>query len=65
MNKPKLCINRTIKKVPMQKIFVYLTCINRTSVYSKHKNWSQADSRFVGFTVYLLFEKLGGRSENI
>jgi len=41
LNLPKSCINQTLNKVLMQEIFVNLTCINRTPVYSKHKSWSQ------------------------
>ena len=40
LNKPKFCINRTLNKVLMQKIFVNLTCINQTPVYFEHKSWS-------------------------
>jgi len=28
----------------MQEIFVNLTCINQTPVYSEHKSWSQGNS---------------------
>ena len=40
LNKLKFCINRTLNKVLMQKIFVNLTCINQTPVYFEHKSWS-------------------------
>ena len=44
LNKPKSCINRTLNRVLMKEIFVNLTCINRTPVYSEHKNWFQGSS---------------------
>ena len=34
LNKPESCINRTLNKVQMYEIFVNLTCINQTLVYS-------------------------------
>ena len=36
----------------MQEIFVNLTCINRTPVYSERKSWSQGGSAQTGFTVF-------------
>ena len=33
-------------------MLVNLTCINWTSVYSEHKNWSQGGSVETGLTVY-------------
>ena len=45
LNKPESYIKRTLNKLLMQKIFVYLTCINRTPVYSKHKSFSQVQFR--------------------
>ena len=44
LNKPKSCINRILNKVPIKKIFVNLTCINQTPVYSEHNSWSQGSS---------------------
>ena len=44
LNKPKSCINQTLNKILMQEIFVNLTFINRTLVYSEHKSWSQGNS---------------------
>ena len=44
-------MNQTLNKVLMQEIFVKLTCVNRTPVYSKHKSWSQG-----GFAVYYNFD---------
>ena len=45
------CLNRTMNKVQKQRIFVNLTCISRTPVYSKNKSWSQGGSYQTGFTV--------------
>ena len=44
LNKPKSYINRILNKVPIKKIFVNLTCINQTPVYSEHNSWSQGSS---------------------
>lgn len=33
----KFCINQPLNKVPIYEIFVHVTCINKTPVYSKHK----------------------------
>jgi hypothetical protein len=40
-NKLESCINWTLNKVQIYEIFVNLTCINQTPVYSEHKSWSQ------------------------
>jgi hypothetical protein len=40
LNKLKSCINRTLNKVLIQEIFVNLTCVNQTPVYSEDKSWS-------------------------
>ena len=53
LNKPESCINHIKIKVPMMQIFVNLTCINRTPVYSEHKSCSQGGSIKTGFTVLL------------
>ena len=55
LNKPESCINQTMNKVPMQEIFVKLTCGHCTPVYSELKSWSQAGSIKTGFTVYCLY----------
>ena len=44
LNKSESCINLTLKKVPMKKIFVKLTCLNQTPVYTEHKSLSQGGS---------------------
>ena len=44
LNKLESCLNQTLNKVPMLEIFVNLTCINQTPVYSEDKSWSQVCS---------------------
>jgi hypothetical protein len=41
MNKPESCINETSDKVPMQEIFVNVTCIKRNPVYYEDESLSQ------------------------
>ena len=41
-----------LNKVSIWEIFVTLTCINWTLIYSKHKIWSDWSSDYAGFTVY-------------
>jgi len=43
LNKTESCINKTLNEFPMFEIFVNLTCINQTPVYSEDKSWSQGD----------------------
>jgi hypothetical protein len=43
VNRPEFCINETLK-VLMCEIFVRLTCINWTPVYSEHKSWFKGGS---------------------
>ena len=51
LNKTELCINLTLNKVPMQEIFINLTCINcQTPVYFKLKCWSPGGSVQTGFS---------------
>ena len=50
LNISKSCLNGTLKKVPMSEIFVNLTCINWTPVYSEHESWSQGGKVKNGFT---------------
>ena len=52
LNKPKSCINRTLNEVPIQDIFVSLTCIDQTPVYSEHKSWSQESPPQTGLIVF-------------
>ena len=57
LNKPESCIHQTLNKVPMYKIFVNLTCIYWTPVYSEHKvvYFRQVPLYFTFFLVlYLL-----------
>jgi hypothetical protein len=35
----------------MWEIFINLTCVNRTPVYSEHNSWSQWGSVYTGLTV--------------
>ena len=51
VNKPEFCIIPILYKVPVKEIFVNLTCINRTPVYSEQKSGSQGCSVWTGFTV--------------
>ena len=44
VNKLESCINRSLNKVPIQEIFVNLTSINQTPVYSEHKGFSPGSS---------------------
>jgi hypothetical protein len=44
LNKSESFMNRTIKKVPIHKIFVNWTYINRTPDYSECKSWSHVGS---------------------
>ena len=41
---PESCINQTLNQIRMKEIFVNLTYINRTPVYSERKSWSQGSS---------------------
>jgi hypothetical protein len=43
-NEKESCINRTLNKVSVPEIFVNLTYIIETPVYSEHKRWSEGDS---------------------
>jgi hypothetical protein len=45
-------------KVPMQEIFVNLTCINLTPVYSEVKSWSKGDWVYRQVTLYIGLEFL-------
>ena len=40
-NKTESCLNQALNEVPMQKIFVNLTCINQTPTNSRLISWSQ------------------------
>jgi hypothetical protein len=42
--KPESCINQTLNKVPMSEIFVNLTCINETPVYTEYNSLTQGGS---------------------
>jgi len=45
--------NRTLDKVQMKEMFINLTYINRTPVYSEHNSLSQLGGYVqTGFTVY-------------
>jgi hypothetical protein len=44
LNKLESCLNQTLNKAPMLEIFVNLTCINQTPVYSEDISWSQVCS---------------------
>jgi hypothetical protein len=39
-------------QVQIQKIFVNLTCINRTPVYSEHKSWSKGSLVYTGIILF-------------
>jgi hypothetical protein len=53
LQKTESCINQTLNEVPMQEIFINLTCINWTPVYYKHKSLSHGCSVKTGYTVLL------------
>jgi hypothetical protein len=40
----------------MKEIFVNLTCINQTPVYSKHIHWFQGGSVQTGFTMFIFLD---------
>ena len=57
LNNSESCINRILNKVPMQEIFVNLTCIHRTPIYLEQKSWSQDGSVYTNFLVLLKMKK--------
>ena len=40
LNKLEFYINQAFNKIPMEEIFVNLTCVYRMPVYSEQKSWS-------------------------
>ena len=54
LNNSDSSINLNLDKVPMHKLFVNLTCINRTPVYSKNKSWFLGDYIQTGLTVQVM-----------
>jgi hypothetical protein len=55
LNKTETCLNQTLNEVTMKEIFVNLTCINHTPVYSEHKRWFLGRSLYTGLTTSLLY----------
>ena len=49
----------------MLKIFVNLTCINQTSVYSEHMNWSLYFMRQASVLTQVVVSKLKNQTFNI